>query len=219
MYDDDLALVDWVCLGRRDDHTSFECQIMDWADEVAYSVHDVEDGMWAELIALPRLHEEGSLVAVQAAVPDAGPKEIEAVASQLEPVLQVSGNRQRKAALKTWSSWAIYELVHAATAEHCPEPARGPRYAQRLCIEPRLVTKSRILKALAEELVFRHPRVAAVQPRAVRIVGGLFEALTARADLIPEDYDAPDKRRAACDYISGMTDDYAERVYAQVNRP
>jgi dGTPase len=81
-----------------------------------------------------------------------------------------------------------------------------------------LVVKSRILKAVAEELVFRHPRVAAVQPRASRIVGGLFEALAAKPELIPEDYRASDPPRAACDYISGMTDDYAERVYKSLSR-
>ncbi len=217
-YDDDLALVDWVCQGRRDGTTSFECQIMDWADEVAYSVHDVEDGMWADLITLPRLRDERSRAAVQSAVPEVGQHDVEAVAQEMERVLLVSGSRQRKAALKTWSSFAIYELVRAATAEPAGEQGRGPRYGCRLRVDPALVVKSRILKAIAEELVFRHPRVAAVQPRASRIVGGLFEALEAKPELIPEDYRASDPARAACDYISGMTDDYAERVYKSLSR-
>ncbi len=217
-YDDDLALVDWVCQGRRDGTTSFECQIMDWADEVAYSVHDVEDGMWADLITLPRLRDERSRAAVQSAVPEANQHDVEAVAQELERVLLVSGSRQRKAALKTWSSFAIYELVRAATAEPAGEQGRGSRYGCSLRVDAALVVKSRILKAVAEELVFRHPRVAAVQPRASRIVGGLFEALAAKPELIPEDYRASDPPRAACDYISGMTDDYAERVYKSLSR-
>ncbi|HLQ35279.1 MAG TPA: dNTP triphosphohydrolase [Chloroflexota bacterium] len=217
-YDDDLALVDWVCQGRRDGTTSFECQIMDWADEVAYSVHDVEDGMWADLITLPRLRDERSRAAVQSAVPEVGQHDVEAVAQEMERVLLVSGSRQRKAALKTWSSFAIYELVRAATAEPAGEQGRGPRYGCRLRVDAALVVKSRILKAISEELVFRHPRVAAVQPRASRIVGGLFEALEAKPELIPEDYRASDPARAACDYISGMTDDYAERVYKSLSR-
>lgn len=218
VYDADLPLVDWVCRHRRDERTSFECQIMDWSDEVAYSVHDVEDGMWAGLITEDRLVPNRLLVAVEAAVPEAAPAEIEAIVGDLQRVLAVSGDRQRKAARKTWSSFAIYELVQAATAAPLDDGGRGSRYAWSLHVEPRVVMKSRILKALAEELVFRHPRVAAVQPRASRIVGGLFRLLVDRPALIPEDLRSGDIPRAVCDYISGMTDDYAQRTFSRLSR-
>jgi dGTPase len=82
-----------------------------------------------------------------------------------------------------------------------------------------MVTRSRILKAIAEELVFRHRRVAAVVPRAERVVGGLFDMLMARPELVPEDYRTANTERAVCDYIAGMTDDYAERVYRSLSSP
>ncbi|HEY8694393.1 MAG TPA: dNTP triphosphohydrolase [Chloroflexota bacterium] len=204
-YDEELPLVDWVCLGERDERTSFECQIMEWADDVAYSVHDVEDGMWAEVITLERL---------RAVEPSSG--EMDGVLRELKGVLAAGAERQRKAAQKTWSSFAIYELVMAATAEAVDDGGRGGRYGWRLRVEPRMVVKSRILKALAEELVFSDARVAAVQPRARRIVCGLFETLTARPELIPSDLLTGDVTRSVCDYISGMTDDYAETSYMKL---
>ncbi|MFI5268360.1 MAG: deoxyguanosinetriphosphate triphosphohydrolase family protein [Chloroflexota bacterium] len=204
-YDEELPLVDWVCRGERDERTSFECQIMSWADDVAYSVHDMEDGMWAEVITLERL---------RGLAPSS--YEMESVLRELSRVLAVDGDRRRKAAQKTWSSFAIYEMVMAATASPVGDSGRGARYGWRLTIEPGAVVKSRILKGIAEKLLFSDPRVAAVQPRARTIVGGLFEALTARPDLIPPDFSAADRCRAACDYISGMTDDYAEDSYIRL---
>ncbi len=217
VYDEDRSLIEWVCRGQPDG-TSFECQIMDWSDDVAYSVHDIEDGMWAELITPKRLLYERLLVAVKDSVPQAEDEQIVAVVRELQRVLNVSGSRQRKAARKTWSSFTIYELVHAASAEPVDDGGRGPRYASRLCVQPQVTVKSRILKALATELVFRHPRVSAVQPRARRIVGGLFDLIVDRPELIPEDLQCGDVRRATCDYISGMTDDYAEKMYAKLTR-
>ncbi|MEW9534502.1 deoxyguanosinetriphosphate triphosphohydrolase [Microbispora sp. NPDC049125] len=45
VYPDDLAVFHWVREGAPDYAVSFEAQIMDWADDVAYSVHDLEDAL------------------------------------------------------------------------------------------------------------------------------------------------------------------------------
>lgn len=44
-YDDDAEYFNWVRKWSKPERPSFEAQIMDWSDDVAYSVHDIEDGI------------------------------------------------------------------------------------------------------------------------------------------------------------------------------
>jgi dGTPase len=62
VYDDDLTIFNWVRNGAPAGVQSFEAQIMDWSDDVAYSVHDFEDALVSGQVKLPDLNNDLSAI-------------------------------------------------------------------------------------------------------------------------------------------------------------
>lgn len=57
VYQDDLEIFSWVRQSAQREGTSIEAQIMDWSDDIAYSVHDLEDGIVTGKIDIAKIAE------------------------------------------------------------------------------------------------------------------------------------------------------------------
>ena len=59
VYDDDLPIFEWMRIGAPERRKSVEAQVMDFADDVAYSVHDFEDAIVSGYIDVALLNDKG----------------------------------------------------------------------------------------------------------------------------------------------------------------
>ncbi|KIH98515.1 deoxyguanosinetriphosphate triphosphohydrolase [Streptomonospora alba] len=239
-YPDDLAVFEWIRAGAADaggglPPLCFEAQVMDWADDVAYSVHDLEDALYAGMIRLPALHssaERAEVCAVAAALyADAGRGELEEVFAELmaEPFWpkEFSGDLGSLAALKNLTSELIGRLsrsaVQATRASCGPEPIT--RYTADLVLPRRSLLECALLKALTAHYVMGRTEAAAYQAREREIVTGLVDAVHRGA---PATLDGPFRAayeqapddtaalRVVIDQIASLTDTSARAWYERL---
>ena len=110
VYVDDRPIFDWVRAGTTGRRRCLEAQVMDLADDVAYSVHDVEDGVVAGRIGLHALDREAVWATVREwYLPDAGDADLDDALAGLQavdgwPGAAYDGSRRHLAALKNLTS-------------------------------------------------------------------------------------------------------------------
>ncbi len=235
-YADDAAVFGWLRDGVAEGVRCLEAQVMDWADDIAYSVHDVEDGILAGRISLDTLADpaERALLAELAAahfsvLPSA---ELEAAAVGLlklpvvDALRHYDGSLRAQVALKELTSELVGRfasaVVSATLARYGPDPLG--RYRAHLVIPDQVVAAEvALLKAVALRFVMSDPRRLAVQTRERELIIELCAALVHRAPqpldpaLHPAWQQARDdgaRLRVIIDQVAALTDAQAVRWHA-----
>ena len=117
VYQDDRQVFDWVRVDAPDDRRCFEAQVMDWSDDVAYSVHDVEDGVHAghiDLAAIQAVDERAAVCKLAH----------EWYAPSIDPA-ELAGALDRILALPYWPTDSTGASAHLAALKKYDEPADG----------------------------------------------------------------------------------------------
>ena len=134
VYDDDLPVFGWLRDGRDGRRRCLEAQVMDLADDVAYSVHDVEDGVVAGRIDLTRLDRSAAVGDGPRLVPPRRRRrQLDEVLAGLPriggwPTAPYDGSRRSLAALKNLTSDLIGRFCGAVPARR-----RSRRRTARSC--------------------------------------------------------------------------------------
>lgn len=239
-YADDLDILTWIRDGAPDGRQCLEAQIMDWSDDVAYSVHDVEDGivsgrismnvLW-DLVELATLAEKGARAF------GGDPEELLDAADRLRrmpPVARAAdfhGTLQDLAALKGLTSELVSRFVTAsvtATREsHLNLSSEGDqrvplgRYAADLVIPAEVKAEVVLLKSLAVLYVMDEHRHLADQERQrdriFRVTNYLAQGAPGSLDLLFRPWweaattDAA-KMRVVIDQVASLTEARLERL-------
>jgi dGTPase len=222
VYDDDRPVFDWLRTGAPGRRQCFEAQVMDLADDIAYSVHDVEDGIVAGRIDLTGLDEGAVWAAVRDwYLPDADELVLGEGLARLRtietwPTATYDGSRRTLAELKNLTSDLIGRF--AAEAREATFAAyAGPlmRYAADLVVPEGSRVEMAILKGIAAHYVMRADDRVRAMAHQRDLLAELVDILAKAA---PEYLDAPfaddwadadddgARRRVVIDQVAALTD-------------
>ena len=202
-YAEDAEVFDWIRAGAPAGRRCLEAQVMDWADDVAYSVHDMEDGFHAGLITFENLKSpaERALVSRTTATTYCDEDEAE-LTEVLDALLALDmwpdsydGGPATAAALKNLTSELIGRFCVAAqqatiaAARLTPSSIASPsshtspmghsltRYTADLVVPRRQRLECALLKGITAHYVMTRAGVAAAQARERELLTELAHAI------------------------------------------
>jgi dGTPase len=225
VYEDDRPIFDWVREDAPGERLCFEAQVMDWSDDIAYSVHDLEDGLHAGHVRLGALADPAERRAVCELTGvlycDADPAELEERFTVLlaEPYWPRSydGTLRTLAALKNLTSELIGRFCRAAEAATHDAYGHGPliRYAADLVVPRDQRLECALLKGIAAHYVMGRESHGKAQERQREVIAELVAVLTEDPpsllspvfrDFHDAATDDAGRLRAVVDQVASLTD-------------
>jgi len=212
--------VNWSDIPDLNRFRSIECEVMDWADDSAYCLNDLVDSINAGFMQLEKVQrwaEQKNLSGDEA-------KYAETVLSAI---------RENKAESRFSRKIGIFIRSCSLTERSNPLSSKTNRYRFSLSVDPAIRSEADFYKKLSQELVFDHSLLHQLERKSRSILGQIFTAFSENylkgsgVCLLPESFDriihlTQDPRirtRILCDYLAGMTDGFATRIYKQLFDP
>ncbi|WP_087016507.1 anti-phage deoxyguanosine triphosphatase [Thaumasiovibrio subtropicus] len=238
IYDCDKTLFDWV-LSPLSDHDrqqfatlrdqdnsakhkktafkSLDCTIMELADDIAYGVHDLEDAVVMGIVTREQWQES---VASQLA--DCGDAWVE---KHIDLISQrfFGEHFERKDAIGALVNALITSISIEKTLED--QSFESPLLAWKATLTPEMAFVLDVLKQFVFKYVVQNHELQLFEYKGQQLVMELFEAIESDpARLLPDAtrdrwLAAEKSPRIIADYISGMTDGFAQRLYSTLFDP
>lgn len=194
-----------------------EAQIANVADELAYTAHDLDDGLRSSMIT-PRMLEGIPLWEIL----------VESIGWRNGELDEITRHRM----IRHLIGLEVTDLIEATDLRLRESGVRSPLALQRLPYNvigysTEMQRRNRQLKDFLYANLYRHHRVVRMAVKAERIIGDLFHAYVDEPAILPAHTQVfVEERglyRTVCDYIAGMTDRFAveehKKIYAADTRP
>ena len=181
-----------------------EAQIANAADELAYTAHDLDDGLRSGLLT-PR--DLSGLALWELAC--------DSIGWRGEALDQLTRHRL----VRRLIGLEVEDLVRATDARIAAAGVRSVADLQLLSHNvigwsEAMAARNKQLKRFLYDNLYRHYRVARMEAKAEQVLSDLFAAYTRRPNMLPKETrlradESGDVYRAVCDYLAGMTDRFA----------
>lgn len=212
------------------DRRSFECQIMDVADDIAYSVHDLEDSLKAGLLTVADFRRPPSARLLREINDHLLPLgETVSESTVHHKLLQIADrleSLERRAGRAAWKM-LTRDLIHDFACSVTLQPG------EHIDASPENRLRIEILKTFESQHVIYNPRVTTLGHKGKEVLRRLFAVLDQGKEsigLLPENWgeeyeralldgNEPARKRVICDFLANMTDSYAMRFYSRLFVP
>jgi len=185
-----------------DKHPSFEAMIVDRADEIAYTSHDIDDGVNAGLITFDDLRESELVQEILAKV------EAEGVGEENDEMFRYR-----------FSSHLINHLVYSLL-EYSEPRLNDISNLTPIGLDAKLETQLKKLKKLMFNKMYQHKSIVRKMYAGKQAIKGLYNGLMEDEKMLPEFYykqlGKRNKHRVIADYIASMSDRYALNFYNEM---
>ncbi|RLA70968.1 MAG: deoxyguanosinetriphosphate triphosphohydrolase [Epsilonproteobacteria bacterium] len=194
-------------------HPSLEAMVVDHADEIAYTSHDIDDGIKYGLISFDDLLEDELCLRVDA-------------------IVQKEGISRKENLYRHRFVAGLIKLLVEDFIENSKEGAKKYRQNVPICVtlnaEEKLpvgfsketATQLKKLKKLLLNKLYKHEKISRKMHAGKQCIKGLYKAFAEDKDLLPphqkELFDLRTKERVIADYIAAMTDRYAMKTYHEL---
>jgi dGTPase len=192
---------------------NLETQICNVADELAYTTHDLDDGLRSGMIT-PQMLDGIALWEI-----------LTETYNWSGPLLK---DLDRNSMIRNLVGLLVTDMIHATDTRLKESGVKSALDIQRLTYNiigyrEDVQRRNRELKDFLFTKLYRHYRVVRMQVKAEHIVADLFTAYLAEPLILPDHVQQwiPGRglERTICDYIAGMTDRYAIEEHARLHDP
>ena len=230
-YEEDKEIFDWVRLNVKNQSKVFEAQVMDIADDIAYSVHDIEDAIYGQhfsplaLDSEPEFKEVVKLAATEYATEideDNLNKALNSLIKQSWWVKSFTATQVDMAALKNMTSHLIgkftEEIEQATKAGNKAE--NFTRYNANLIVPLETKAQIAVLKAVVNLFVMQRKGAAENYAKEQELILNIVEGLQNNPQKLDPQFkhqfdnagSSKEAKRAVIDQVASLTDSSARRL-------